>query len=525
MKFNNITKWLPAAAIVVALGMSSCTNDLDVTPIDPNTQSEFLQNEVFTKIYSTLALTGSQGPAGMGDVDGIDEGQSAFYRLVWNAQELPTDELKCNWGDPGIPEFNTNTWNATTSVVEGLYYRLYFDVTLCNFFLDKTSGKDDATSVAQRAEARFMRALNFYYLMDMFGNVAFPLQLSATNPDPINRADLYTWLINELVGPEGCVNDMLEPGEATYGRADKAAAWLLAARLYLNAEVYTGTADWTNAALYAKKVMDSKYSLAPTYRNLFVADNNENGAQVEVLLPIMQDGIKTQSYGGSTFLIASTHKGDMGTYGITGAWAGNRATANMMQKFFPDDDAPHADEADMVADAQDDRALFFGIDRELYIADKTTEFVNGYSSTKFNNVRSDGNASKDSNFADTDIPFLRAAEAYLTYAEANARLNGGVTDALGTAAIDALRTRAHTTTQAVYDLNFILDEWSREFSFEGRRRIDLIRFGKFGGVNNYNWEWKGGLQTGTSFASYLNVFPIPGKDLNNNNKLSQNPGY
>lgn len=525
MKFNKITKWLPAAAMLVALGVSSCTNDLDVTPIDPNTQSDFHQNEVFTKIYSTLALTGSEGPAGMGDVDGIDEGQSAFYRLVWNAQELPTDEMKCNWGDPGIPEFNTNTWNATTSFVEGLYYRLYFDVTLCNFFLAQIQGQDDATSVAQRAEARFMRALNYYYLMDMFGSVAFPLELSASNPDPITRADLYNWLIEELVGTEGCVNDMVEPGTATYGRADKAAAWLLASRLYLNAEVYTGTADWTNAATYAKKVMDSSYSLAPEYRNLFVADNNENGAQVEVLLAIMQDGIDTKSYGGSTFLIASTHKGDMGNYGITGAWAGNRATANMMQKFFPNDNAPNVDEADMVAAANDKRALFFGIDRELYIADKTTEFVAGYSSTKFNNLRADGAASKDSGFADTDIPFLRAAEAYLTFAEANARMNGGTTNGEGTAAIDALRTRANASTQAVYDLDFILDEWSREFSFEGRRRIDLIRHGKFGGVNNYTWEWKGGVQTGTSFSSHLNIFPIPGKDLNNNDKLSQNPGY
>jgi hypothetical protein len=132
---------------------------------------EFNQNEVFTKIYATLGLTGQEGPAGSGDVDGIDEGTSDFVRLIWNLNELPTDEAHCNWGDVGIPELNYGAWGASHSQITGLYYRLFFDVTLCNFFLEQTEGKTDAESVAQRAEARFIRALNYYYLIDMFGNV------------------------------------------------------------------------------------------------------------------------------------------------------------------------------------------------------------------------------------------------------------------------------------------------------------------------------------------------------------------
>jgi len=524
MKLNNIKLWIPVAVMALGMNLTSCVGDLDVNPIDPSTTTEFNQDEVFTKIYASLALTGSEGPAGMGDVDGIDEGTSDLIRLSWNVNEITTDEAKCNWGDVGIPELNTNAWSASHSQLTGLYYRLYFDVTLCNFFLEQIADKTDDVSNTMRAEARFMRALNYYYLLDLYGNVPFTTSVSTANPPRIERADLYAWIVDELIGDNGCVANMKEPGQNTYGRADKAAGWMLAARLYLNAEVYTGTADWSNAALYAKKVMDSSYSLAPIYKNLFLADNNSNGAQVEMILPALCDGVLTQSYGASNFVIASTHKSDMPAYGTSEGWAGNRATKNMMLKFFSSGDAPHVDTDEMTAAAGDARCLFYGVGRELEIGSETTDFTYGYSSTKFSNIRSDGQPSSDSKFVDTDFPVMRAAEAYLTFAEAKVRLNGE-NDPEAVAAIDMLRNRAGASTQSVYSLNFILEEWSREFSFEGRRRTDLIRFGKFGGSNSYVWEWKGGAQTGTAFSQNLNIFPIPNKDKTNNDNLIQNPGY
>lgn len=524
MKLNNLKSWIPVAVLALGMNMTSCVGDLDVTPIDPRTTTEFNQDQVFTKIYASLALTGSEGPAGMGDVDGIDEGTSDLIRLSWNVNQMTTDEAKCNWGDIGIPELNNNAWSSSHSQLTGLYYRLYFDVTLCNFFLDKIADKTDDVSNTMRAEARFMRALNYYYLVDLFGNVPFTTSLSTSNPPRIERADLYAWILDELVGQNGCIANMKDAGTNTYGRADKAAGWMLAARLYLNAEVYTGTADWQNAALYAKKVMDSGYKLAPVYKNIFVADNNTNGAQVEMILPSLCDGALTRAYGASTFIIASTHKSDMPSYGTSEGWAGNRATKDMMLKFFPAGNAPHVDTSEMTASASDDRCLFYGKDRELEIGSETTEFVNGYSCTKFSNVRSDGKPSSDSKFVDTDFPVMRVAEAYLTFAEAKIRLNGeSDTDAIN--AITDLRNRAGASTQSVYSLDFVLEEWSREFAFEGRRRIDLVRFGKFGGSNNYLWEWKGGVQTGTAFSDNLNIFPIPNKDLTNNDNLKQNPGY
>ena len=114
----------------------------------------------------------------------------------------------------------------------------------------------------------------------------------------------------------------------------------------------------------------------------------------------------------------------------------------------------------------------------------------------------------------------------MAYAEATARQNNGTTTAEGANAINKLRARANNKDQKTsYSLNEILDEWCREFFFEGRRRTDLIRFGKFGGASDYKWQWKGGSFEGTNFSANLNIFAIPDTDMNSNHNLVQNPGY
>ncbi|MGL5957044.1 MAG: RagB/SusD family nutrient uptake outer membrane protein, partial [Phocaeicola sp.] len=340
-----------------------------------------------------------------------------------------------------------------------------------------------------RAEARFLRALYYYYAMDLFGNIPFITELSDKNPPQATRKEIFKFIEKELLGDgseAGCLEAMKAPRTNTYGRVDKAAGWLLLARLYLNAEVYTGTPQWKNAADYAQMVIDSPYELSTEYRNLFMGDNNENGAQNEVLLPILQDGVDTQNFGGSLFLIASTRSEEMGESNTSEAWAGNRARHDMMKKFFPNGTAHEVNENEMIVEAKDKRALFFGIDRKIS-AENVYEFKDGYSCAKFTNLRTDGEKGKDNKFVDMDFPLMRLAEAYLTLAEAQTRL-GEFGEA--TSAINALRTRAgiEVDEKYQYTLDDICDEWSREFAFEGRRRIDLIRFDKFGGNNNYMWE-------------------------------------
>ena len=374
--------------------------------------------------------------------------------------------------------------------------------------------------------------------MDAFGNVPFATALMSTPPPQIQRADLFKWIEEELLA----VKDQLMAPAARkdtdngYGRADQDAANLLLARMYLNAEVYTGTARWAEAKEYAEKVINGPHKLWTTgtngfsaYQMLFMGDNGSNGASQEAILPLLQDGVKTTAWCTSLFLMASTWKADMdteGNYNTSELWAGNRARIQLVAKFFPNNDAPQVSIKDMAVAAGDDRALFFGIDRELSIS-TPTEFTSGYSVGKFRNTYAGGGSPHNSQFIDTDFFLMRSAEAYLIAAEADARLNGGTTSSTGANYINALRERAHTSTFNSYTTEQILDERSRELYFEGFRRTDLIRYGYFGGSNSgrYLWEWKGGSQNGAAFSADLNLFAIPAEDINANPNLTQNPGY
>jgi hypothetical protein len=214
-------------------------------------------------------------------------------------------------------------------------------------------------------------------------------------------------------------------------------------------------------------------------------------------------------------------------FGTTEFWAGNRARRQLLDKFFPNGDAPNATYEDMAAAAGDDRAIFFGVDRELSIS-TPTEYTSGFACAKFRNTYASGGTPHNTQYVDMDFFLMRSAEAYLISAEADARQNGGVTTAAGTARVNALRERANASTQTQYSLGQILDERSREFYFEGYRRTDLIRFGYYGGSKSseYLWEWKGGAGTsGVSFPDYLNIYAIPDEDMNANPNLTQNPGY
>lgn len=529
-----ITKYLkyiaPAAALVLSLGTTSCVGDLDVEPIDPSTNMTADAEGLLNKCYANLGMTGQQGSGDDIDVDGSDGGFTGFLRQLFNSNELTTDEAICSWGDDGISSYNFNSYDASHPMLQTFYYRVYFGIDCCNHYLEVMSGHD----ATMTAEARFLRAYYYYVLMDAYGNVPFTEVVTSEKPKQISRADLYTWIENELLE---CEPDLLEPaartfGQEGYGRADKAAAWLLLSRLYLNAEVYTGTAQWQKAVDYAQKVIDSPYHLFTTgsenfsaYQMLFMGNNGENGASVEAILPVLQDGLTTKTWGGVLFIIAANCRSDMPSLGTTEQWAGNRARPDLLAKFFPNGDAPNADTDAMVAAAGDDRALFYGIDRTLDI-ESSSEFAQGYSVMKFTNLYSDGGTPHNSQFVDTDFFLLRYAEAYLNYAEATARLSGtGNTTPQGTAYINKLRERAHTTTKSIYSLDEVCDEWSREFYFEGRRRTDLIRFGKFGGSSDYKWTWKGGVKNGTNFDPHYNLFPLPATDLNANPNLTQNPGY
>jgi starch-binding outer membrane protein, SusD/RagB family len=506
--------------------VSSCTKDLDRQPfVDVTTASVYADASnyrgILAKVYASLALTGQTGPAGQGDIGGIDEGFSNYMRMLWYAQELTTEEAVIGWNDATIKDYHNLSWTAGDGFNAALYYRIYYLISAANEFIRQTTDAQlaargisaSADIKAFRAEARFLRALAYYHALDLYGgNVPFVTENDAVGaffPTQTKGADLFTYIETELKAIDA---DLIAPRQE-YGRADKAAAYTLLAKLYLNAKVYTGTAKYTDALTYCNKVIAAGYTLEAKYANLFLADNN---VSKENIFSVQSDGTKTQTYGNMTFLVHAPVGGSMNPadFGIDGGWSGLRTTKGLVNLF--------ADPSGKT----DKRASFYTNGQNLDIADVST-FTDGYAVTKFKNVTSAGKVGSNLTFPDTDFPMFRLADVYLMYAEAV--LNGGTGGDQATAIsyVNLLRQRAYGSNSGnvtSINLDFILAERGRELFWEGHRRTDLIRFGKFTDAS-YLWPLKGGVAGGRGVAATLNIFPLPASDVTANPNLKQNAGY
>ena len=517
--------------LALTLWMSACSDRLNLTPTNDVTSESVFKSvggykQALAKVYASFATTGNAGPAGAGDVQGIDEGTSDFLRLWWKAQELSTDEAVVAWGDAGIQDFHNMNWSSDNPMLTGLYYRSLYQITLCNEFIrqstdDKLSSRGisgaDANQIKGFAEeARFLRAFQYWVLMDLFGNPPFATEnteIGGAPPSQTSRAALFSYIESELLRLE---NSLPAPRANEYGRADKAAAWALLSRLYLNANVYTGSNKYNQAATYAKKVIDAGYTLESDYTKLMRADNNKNAK--EFIFTINYDGTRTQNYGGTNFITHGAIGGSMvaADFGVNGGWAGLRTTKALVNQFPSQTGSPDA------------RSQFHGAGQNLEITE-LTKFGDGFGVTKFKNLTATGAAGSSLEFVDIDFPLFRAGEAYLNYAEAVVR--GATTGDRSTALsyINGLRTRAYGNTngnigEGDMTLDFMLAERSRELYWEGLRRTDLIRFDKFV-EESYLWPWKGGVKDGKSVSSHLKLYPLPSADLIANRNLNQNAGY
>lgn len=506
--------------------MFSCA-DLDVSPKTGSTANNIFADPIaykqyLAKLYASLSLTGLDGPAGNTDLTIIlDEGFTSYIRSYWKAQELTTDEAVIAWTDAGIQDLNTHTWSSENQFVRVLYYRIFYLISLTNDFLRQSTpdvldeygiGEDARSDIENfREEARFLRALAYWHALDLFRNVPLVTTISADFPSQATPQQVFDFIESELAEIEP---SMAEPRENEYGRADKAAVWMLQANLFLNAEVYVGTDRYADVISACEKVIAAGYTLNPLYQANFMADNHTSP---ELIFTLPADGVSSQSYGSTTFLIHGSVGGEImapADYGIDGGWAGLRMT-EVAVNIFPD-----------ITGTTDSRAIFFTEGQTLEI-DVLTEFTQGYAVPKFVNITSADEVGSSLTFVDTDYPMFRLADAYLMYAEAFLR-GGGGDEATALGYINELRERAYggasgNIVAADLTLDFILDERVREMYWEGTRRIDLIRFGQY--TDQGIWPWKGGVAEGQVTSAHLNIFPIPASDLIANPNLEQNPGY
>ncbi len=500
--------------------LASCIGDLNVTPIDPNSNTadkalvdEAAYTSFLASIYTGFATSGYYGANGDPSISGLDGGASQYIRGLFHHSELTTDEAVCGWNDQTIKNFHWMNWTTDDTFIYAFYSRIFMQVSAANEFIREAMASDVTFSQKEEfiAEARVLRALAYFHAIDNFGNVPFADETSVVGafPSQISRVELFNWLERELTD---LINNSALAGARANGfaRADKGVAKFLLAKLYLNAKVYTGTDRYNDCATVLGSLMNDGYSLHTTpngdifnaYQDLFLADNNK--CTDEIIFAIEQDGVNTTSYGATNYLIFASTGGEMdpAAMGISSGWGGLRTTPEFYDKFT----------------GTDARNLFYTATQQKSI-DDLGEFSHGYAFMKFRNIKSDGNPGQELGFVDTDFPMMRYADVLLMAAEC--ALNGASIDGLG--AFNQVRARAGLPAVTALNAQLILDERGRELYQECWRRSDLIRFGQF--TSGYNWQWKGNVKEGKDVESYRTLFPIPDSDRLANTGLQQNQGY
>ena len=540
------TIYVITAALLLTV---SCVRDLDTLP--PQNALPVAEN-----VYGKTADTYLEGLSflyfqfvtnDLTDLQQMDGGASELVRAFWSVQEATADAAKCSWeNDAWVRALNTNTWTSEQNdAVYAVYVRTLQGIAYVNEYLrqttdDKLDGRgvpDDVKAEVYgfRDEARFLRAYFYWMALDCFGSVPFSTENSpfggTYTPPQASRTDIFNFCVSELksiLGDSG----HLPAARSSYPRADRGSAAGLLARLYLNAEVYTGTSMWAEAKAVCEEIFGMGYALSPDYEALFRGDNGENAAaRGEMLWAVPYDAEKTQSYGGTSYLLAASLAATDITdrskpNGQRNGWAGLRVPYEYVSRFF---DVSGQDYSTGFYETADARGKMFYIkgrqesmDNALYV------FMNGWSCLKFNNIpygvtESAYLPTADTKaFSDVDFPMIRLAEIYLIYAEACMNIGDEIP---GLSRLAELSARAGVSPPEEITEEFLMEERARELMWEAHRRTDLIRFGLFTS-SDYLWPYKGGDSfAGQAFPSYKTLFPLPPTELAVNEVLNQNPGY
>lgn len=553
MKLKNILYSMMMGTAVLT-GTTSCVSDLDQYPHTETTSKDVYTSlanyeAVLGKIYAAMVTSG-QGKGGDNkDMSSVLNNGSGFdyMRMFINMQECGTDEFASTWltGEQ-TTGLTYLSWDANDAWISDMYYRIYYNIALCNEFLRNAnsasfSGADAEKLKEYKAEVRFMRALFYYHALDFFRYIPM-----VTENDPVGSfipprytpQQTFDYIESEL---KDCVGDMLPASTCPYGQASQGAAYTLLAKLYLNSEVYTGVAKYAECKEACEKVMSMGYSLESDYSKLFNADNDKRTNEIIFALPVSAE--HTVSWGSSTYLVCgqvsqSNANQKVADYGVTAGWSEFRLRPEFVDKFTQTDIDGNGDK----------RCKFFTNGQSKDISSMTEETA-GYLSEKWSNLKDDGvtaasNTANDG--VETDFPLFRLADVYLMYAECVVRTGddwdnwaGGSnaeSDSRKKGAIywiNKVRERAYGKDEngnprgQVWKenfsskdafLQFILDERARELYHEGYRRTDLIRYGQFT-TNKYIWQWKGGVHDGQAVDSKYNIYPIPNTELTANPNL------
>ena len=533
---NIISKLSVTLALAAVVGVNSCTN-LNEAPYDQVTQANFKPTAADLAALIAPAYTP------------LRVAFMSWYGMV-DFQEETADELLTpvrpnGWYDGGVYiRLHEHRWDASQGQPNGLWGTVYGGINAANRVLYQLDSAvipvDAATKTSIEAELRGLRAYYYSILLDNFGNVPIVTDFTQIDlPTQSTRQQLYDFVVKEFT--EVIPQLSTATGVAMYGRVNQLAAKALLARVYLNAEVYTGTPQWDKVlALTSEVIGAGKYQLDATYRGPFARTNDKSP---EIILAVPYDAINANQ---SNFHMKTLKPDLRFVFNMQAQpWGGSASNPQFIDTYDKDDG--RLGDTWMMGTQRDAQGR--GYDFVEFVPSMTkTDFNNGYPVRKYEIY------SGETGSSDVDYPIMRYAEVLMMRAEALMRT--GQTDAAatlvtqvrqrnftGAAAAKATVTGADLLKGSVYNYGWydtdavvkdaaggtavtgggadikygrFLDELGWEFAIEAHRRTDLIRFGVFTTKKWFNHAPNG---------SFRIVFAIPQNAIQTNSKLKQNTGY
>lgn len=523
-----LNRSMALAVVGIVLLSQSCT-DLDEEVFSQVTEESFFQTDeqfiaALGQAYSSFA--------GLGNHNGL-----------WSMNELASDELVittkgADWFDGGILiDMHRHEYKAENGMLNNAWTFCYSGISTVNRLIFQFTSLGNPDAVAFIGELRAVRALWYYWLLDAFGNV--PLVTDFTDTDPktnASRVEIFNFVESEI---NAVIDDLpKETNASTYGRMNYWAALALRSKLYLNSEVYTGTARYAQAAADARELMnDGGFALELSYANNFSADNEGSAENIFV---IPYDEVFTPGFNWPAMTL---HYVSQGVFELTfQPWNGYSVVEEFYNSYVDPTENPGPQgfvfkglNDDPTAEGTlDDRLSNFIVGPQInpdgsQALDSGTEaddpdgqglnftpFINEI----FPNAWRQGGArigkyeyeQGTTENINNDFVIFRLANVMLTLAEAEYR-QGNSAEAL--ALVNQLRERAGVDPFTELNDDNFLAEWGREMFVEMTRRQDLIRWGAYGEAW---WE------KDPSDASKT-IFPIPQPQLDVNSLLNQNSGY
>jgi starch-binding outer membrane protein, SusD/RagB family len=500
MKINKIKL---SVILATTLSLGACT-DLVETPYSEATPDKFFVNAASFEAALVPAYASLR----------------PYIWNYWNLSEHTSDELQGptrggDWGDGGQwVRLNSHELLPNEGLINDLWNDLFQGVSRCNNAIETFKGAPD--SVKEKAlfiaEAKALRAFYYYLLLDTFGNV--PL-VTVAQSDPANppaqgsRAEVFAFVETEM---KAALPSLLDT--PPYGRFSKGAANAVLAKIYINSQAWTGTARWAEAITAADAVINSgKYELAANYFDNFKTGNE---GSKETILAATFSSAKDLGFPNHNFYMRTLHYNQI----ASSPWNGFTTIAEVYDSFDAKDTRRSVmwigqQYADMTWPAQSASGKKVE-ERTAGVPLLFTKNCPITGATESNGIRVpkyQPDVAAPGGQGENDFVIFRLADMMLIKAEAQVRSNAA---ASALTAVNTLRKRAGVADLTAVTLDAIWKERTYEMFWEGVRRQDQIRFGKFTeGYTN---------KTGVSNAKVL-LFPIPTNQLANNPKLKQNPGY